>query len=363
MKGLKILLLVLFLAAHTKAKPQTISVHRAGFVVDQDYFMKFINPALNRDQNYTMGAALPVFQYAKMGEKGWVYAPHRFLTKVFLGKSYKTHEFVDASVFLANTTFTPAYLGNLTDPVSLYKRNNDRPFAGLNFVGTSIGLANAKGNALFTLSVNVGVIGLNVSKYVQTTMHEDHWFGNDSPIPYGWEDQISAGGEPTILIAGKKDWLLLGKADGRGHFQLSLNAELRAGYYTSTGVGLNTRIGLLDTKNWMVNTLPLSNATKRLTTQKNLGEVYLLAGVKANAWLYNALLMGQFKANDYELSFKELRKGTLDWNIGIGGKIPFSTKRALRLSAMAVGRSPEFKTVKEFERWHSWVNLQAYYEW
>ncbi|TKC12678.1 lipid A deacylase LpxR family protein [Pedobacter polaris] len=359
-KAIKLLILVMVLALNNKAQVSTSDIHRVGLVVDQDYFMKFVKPSLNRDLNYTMGAALPAFQYSKMAEKGWVYAPHRFLSKIFLGKSYKNHELVDAGIFLANTTFTPDYLGNLTDPGSLYKRNNDRPFASLNFIGTSVGLANATGDGLFTLSLNVGAIGLNVSNWVQTTIHEGR---KGSPIPYGWEDQISIGGEPTVLLAGKKDWLLLGKADGRGYFQLSSNAELRAGYYTSTGIGLNTRIGLLDTRNWMVNTLPLGNATKRLATQKNLSELYLMGGVKANAWIYNALLMGQFKANKYEMSFSELRKGTLDWNIGVGGKIPFSTKKALRLSAMAVGRSPEFKTVSEFERWHSWVNLQAYYEW
>ncbi|MGM9476488.1 lipid A-modifier LpxR family protein [Pedobacter sp. GSP4] len=367
MKNIILLLCtVLVINSVVNAQGTEDPIHRVGAILNQDYFLKFINPSLNQDRNYTMGAALPVFQYAKMGEKGWVYAPHRFLAKAIIGKSKEDYKLIDATVMLANTTFTPLYLGNLHDPESEYKRKNDRPFASLNFIGTSLGLQSESGNELLTIGINIGAIGLDVSKAVQTTIHRDQWFGTIAPIPYGWEDQISDGGEPTLLVSGKKDWLLLGKVDGmnsRKYFQLSANAELRLGYYVSGGVGLNTRIGLLDSRNWGINALPMANATGLIETKKNLFELFLLGGIKGNGWLYNALMMGQFKDGPYQLSFNQLNKGTLDWNLGIGTKIPLCKNRAIRASVMAVGRSPEFNTVKEFERWHSWADIQLYYEW
>ncbi|GGE58141.1 hypothetical protein GCM10011413_25720 [Pedobacter psychrotolerans] len=347
------------------AQESGTQIHRAGLLLDQDYFLKFIHPDLNQDRNYTMGAAL-IFQYAKMGEKGWVYAPHRFLANSILGKS-NVEGISDATVMLANTTFTPRYLGNSHDPESEYKRNNDRPFASLNFIGTSLSALSNSGNELITVGINIGAIGLNVSKAVQTTIHRDHWFGNTSPIPYGWEDQISEGGEPTLLVSGKKDWLLIGKVDdspnNQQHFQLSANAEFWLGYYVSTGLGINTRLGLLDGKNWSVNSLPIANATNLIETKNNRFELFLLGGIKGNGWLYNALLMGQFMDGPYQLSLNQIKKGTLDWNLGIGTKIPLCKTRALKASVIVVGRSPELNTQIEFERWHSWTSFQLYYEW
>ncbi|MGQ7853473.1 lipid A-modifier LpxR family protein [Pedobacter sp. WC2501] len=358
------LFLMLLIDNVSLAQESEKPLHRAGIVVDQDYFLKFVKPSYATDRNYTMGAGF-IYQDKKFG-KTWIYATHKFLAKTVLDIIIKDSSIYDATIMLANTTFTPEYLGNLHDPVSEFKRENDRPFASLNVISTSLGLQDDAGNELITLGINVGAIGLNVSKAVQTTIHRDHWFGNTADIPYGWEGQISKGGEPTLLVTGKKDWLLIGKRDGNdvGFFQLSTNAELRLGYYVSTGLGFNARLGLLDKKNWAVNTLPMANSTKKFTRlNENLGEVYLLAGVKGNGWLYNALLMGQFRDSPYTLSFKQLNKATLDWNLGFGTKIPMCEKKAIRLSAMAVGRSPEFNTVSEFTRWHTWVSLQAYYEW
>jgi len=362
-KHFLILFLMFFTFYGSFAQETERPLRRAGIVVDQDYFLKFVKSSDATDRNYTMGLGL-IYQDRKLN-KTWVFAPHRFLAKTLFSKILKDYDVYDATIMLANTTFTPEYLGNLHDPVSEFKRENDRPFASLNIIGTSLGLQNDTGNELITLGINVGAIGLNVSKAVQTTIHRDHWFGNTADIPYGWEGQISKGGEPTLLITGKKDWLLVGRRSGSdvGFFQLSTNAELRLGYYVSTGLGFNARLGLLDKKNWAVNTLPMANLTGLTMENKNLGEVYLLAGVKGSGWLYNALLMGQFRDSPYTISFKQLNKATLDWNLGFGTKIPTCGKQAIRLSAMAVGRSPEFNTVSEFTRWHTWVSLQAHYDW
>jgi len=197
-------------------------------------------------------------------------------------------------------------------------------------------------------------------------------FENDH-LHYNWsliadlifysQRKISEGGEPTLLVSGKKDWLLIGRGNTRRYFQLSTNAELRLGYYVSSGVGFNARFGLLDGLNWGVNHLPIANGTNFVAAKKNLFELFILGGMKGNGWLYNALLMGQFKDGPYQLSLSQIRKGTLDWNLGIGTKIPLCNTRALRASVMVVGRSPELNTVKEFEWWHSWTSFQLYYEW
>ncbi|WP_406824667.1 lipid A-modifier LpxR family protein [Pedobacter sp. KACC 23697] len=362
MRSLKIL--ILFVTYSVALHAQTINPNtRVGIVLDQDYFLKFVKPSYATDRNYTMGLGL-IYQDKGLGGS-WFFAPHRFIAKNLFSKILKDYDVYDASIMLANTTFTPEYLGNLHDPVHEFKRENDRPFASLNVIGTSLGLQDNSGNELITLGINVGAIGLNVSKAVQTKIHRDHWFGNTADIPYGWEGQISKGGEPTLLVTGKKDWLLIGKREGTdvGLFQLNTSAEVRLGYYVSTGLGLNTRLGLLDKKSWAMNTLPMANLVGITSENKNLWEVYLLSGVKGNGWLYNALLLGQFRDSPYTISFKQLNKATLDWNLGLGAKIPTCGKQAIRLSAMAVGRSPEFNTVREFKRWHSWVSFQAYYEW
>lgn len=368
MKKLTLSILILFACNYVKAQAVD-SINRVGIVIDQDYFLTLFRLPGNQDRNYTMGAALPILQFPKWG-KGWAFAPHRFLSKTFLGKRFGRYGTVSASAMLANTTFTPAYLGNLHDPASEYKKSNDRPFASLNFIGTSLGISDSTGNKLLTIGINIGAIGLGVSKAVQTTIHKDHWFGNTADIPEGWENQISDGGEPTLLITAKKEWLLLGKIEDdisdKSLFQVSHFAEARVGYYVNASYGLNARFGLLDKRNWGFNTLPLSSGMELTESQrKNVGEIYLLGGLKGNIWLYNGLIVGQFRHNPYELKFNQLKTFTIDWNVGIGAKLPFCAcnNHALRASLMVVGRSPEFNTIKEFSRWHSWGSIQLYYEW
>nr|WP_315417434.1 lipid A-modifier LpxR family protein [uncultured Pedobacter sp.] len=354
------------------------SIHRIGFVTDQDFFLSLIRLP-NEDRNYTMGVGLPFYQSVEMADK-WYFAPQRTLAAVILGKRANQYGYVNANIMLANTTFTPQYLGNLHDPEHEYQRENDRPFVSLNFITSNLMLLKDNGNTTLTIGMNVGAIGLNVSKAFQYYVHRNPKYNRE--MPSGWEGQISKGGEPTILITAKKDWLIVGRAGTKESKKIQINhfIETRLGYYIGAAYGFNVSFGKLNSRNWVGSPLPLNSTSKKIGIgnksqtlyyvasngfDKNKFELYFIGGARLNAWLYNALLMGQLKTNPYTFSFEEMNKLTFDWNVGLGFKIPMNSKsnKSIRTLVQLAGRSPEFNTVRTFERWHSWGDFQLYYEW
>lgn len=353
---------------------------RIGLMIEQDGLVG----KLNNDQNYTMGLG--------------IYFPQNDVGKLILRginlfrKDGKKYNFIQNSMGIANATFTPEYLGN-NKIDSLNYMLNDRPFAGINYLSTVLTYGNDDtGNSFSTFGFNLGIIGTDFSQSMQSYIHRKHWFGSTRPIPVGWANQISETKPvPTFLLYMRNNKLLLGKLsseddkNNKGYFQLSQMYEGKFGYYVGASYGLNMRLGLLDKKNWANDFFPLgessgiipvensANSTSEgkvpavslpvRNTRRASDEIFFLGGIKPNVWLYNAFLMGQFNDDDFHtLSWKQMKKVTVDFNIGIGGQKRVCGNEAISAAVTFSVRSPEFKTSDDkFTRWHKWAGIQIYY--
>lgn len=370
---LSLLLTFLYLNAAAQEVP---APRRIGFMFEQDALVG----KLNNDQNYTMGLGI----YFPQNDVG------KFILKGInlFRKDGEKYEFIQNSMGIANSTFTPEYLGNnKTD--SLAFMINDRPFAAINYLSTVLTYENdPTGNSFHTFGFNLGIIGSDFSQWVQSYIHRNHWFGSERPIPIGWADQISESKPvPTFLVYMRSNRLLVGKMtseddeDNRGYFQLSHMYEGKFGYYVGASYSLNMRLGLLDKKNWANDFFPLANgngiiprentgepvgATPAVAasgnTRKASNEIFVFGNVKPNLWLYNAFLMGQFNNDDFHtFDWKQMKKFTVDFNLGIGGQVRLYRNRAINGALTFTARSPEFKTTEQFTRWHKWAGIQLYY--
>lgn len=376
-----LLLLSLFLLPFIAVAQEDVPApRRIGLMIEQDGVLG----KLNNDQNYTMGLG--------------IYFPQNDIGKFILKginlfrKDGKKYNFIQNSMGIANSTFTPEYLGN-NKIDSLDFMLNDRPFAGINYLSTVLTYGNDDtGNSFSTFGFNLGVIGTDFSQWAQSYIHRKHWFGSTRPIPVGWANQISeTKPAPTFLVYMRNNKLLLGKLsseddkNNQGHFQLSQMYEGKFGYYVGASYGLNMRLGWLDKKNWANDFFPLANGNGIIplenpansglegqtgvvshptrNTRRASSEIFILGGIKPNVWLYNAFLMGQFNDNDFHtLSWKQMKKVTVDFNIGIGGQKRIYRNQAISAAVTFSVRSPEFKTSDDkFTRWHKWAGIQIYY--
>lgn len=348
---------------------------RWGLVIEQDSFLDALGLSGNEDRNYTMGIGI-IGPWQKLGK-----APLILVNKLVRDND-KKYILNNGAFIIANSTFTPEYLGNnKTD--SLFWMVNDRPFANINYFGGNFTISRPDAfNAFTRIGFNIGIMGTNFSKAAQSYIHRNHWFGSTRAIPTGWENQISKGGELTGLLYAQKGNLLIGKLkdplDIRGIFQLSQSVETNIGYYVNAGYGLTARAGKLDKRNWSSDYYPLSRAsiTPGLDGEQKssyqtreagglLRELYAIGGVKCNTWLYNAFLMGQFSDDFHHIPGKDIKHLTIDWNIGAGGVIGLGKQshKAVNVNVLVSGRSSEFKTLPEFTRGHRWAGLQVYYNY
>ena len=215
----------------------------------------------NMDRNYTMGVGLGLTGAVFSGLPAW---PNRFvlgfadpgIANTFLTK----HE-----LYVVGSGFTPDSLGSI-DPVI-----GDRPY------GSIFGLSSRRvlvpiherdepgpdGDfeyfpVAIRTEVVIGLLGAGVSSSVQTWIHEH----NSSVVPLGWHNEISDGGEPTLLLKIQYERRLTSCAFGDGrpcghlvpygrrHFEVTTWVEGLAGYYTGAAAGLRGRFGWLSSEFW-----------------------------------------------------------------------------------------------------------------
>jgi hypothetical protein len=350
-----------------------------GLVYENDYSWKMIGlKDLNEDRNYTMGVGFTLS--GNWMDKGKLTAPNDLL----FDKIYKQPQ-VAASycrLSLLNTAFTPRHI---EDPNAIH---NDRPYASLlvAIVGKTYVYER---NRAVTIELGVGIIGLPISKVIQTAIHQSMQGKPDSrPIPQGWSHQVSDGGEPTLLFTIEKQY----KQDmGPGKckkiplenlLEVKTYWKASAGYYTGAMAGASFRLGYIKPETWFVRNsvtedgnkaLPYptrsekdksENSNKILPKPKCIdGEIYLTGAVEPNLILYNGLLMGQFRNTDVRTTYANCVPVVLNMNAGLKGTIICHGHFFLTLGALIYVRSPEILFPDQPARWHSWPSIQFSVNW
>lgn len=334
------------------------------FYVEED-----INPLLQfanaNDQNYTMGLG---FGYASFQFDGtYVFKPIEAINRIFIPESFRDEDNLLApslalppSLTLNGTGFTPDELRD-SNVIA-----NDRPYAFLLYLSSK--KFYLKDKSFISTELNLGIVGLNIGKWVQTNIHNSMNDNNthEPYMPEGWHNQISNGGEPTLLYTLNYEHLIVEST----FFEFKAGAQGMIGYYTGANLQAGARFGLLDNRKWMQSYTPLGSGNKaRGSGKEAVGsendkkkfELFLFGSIKPTAILYNEMLNGGFRHSNHTLNWNETNHLILEWNTGLGLSVPICKKsNSLDLFwAINAGRTSEIKT--SLSRAHQWGGIYITY--
>ena len=313
------------------------------------------------DQNYTMGLALEwsgrvVGRYNLNRPRIWV---DRVLSINKLHDKSRADSPISREMFqIGVSAFTP---NELRDPSP---QPDDRPYASiLYFVSKHQSVREDRRSAL-TSELSIGILGLEIADWFQTWLHEElQDFPGDTPYtPAGWHLQISDGGELTARYALKYQGLL----SCRKNIDFQWNAEGHVGYYTNASVGGAVRLGRISSPWWSFSPAPITDTKLFVanvspdsddpcpTRSYDDSELYIWGGLSGRAWLYNALLQGQFRSSPVTVDSSNIERFVGEYQVGLSGTAKFWGFRH-SLSYAYARRTAEFDG--PLRRAHSWGGL------
>ena len=235
------------------------------------------------------------------------------------------------------TLFTP---DDIDSDAPVY---DDRPYASLFYLSNSEFTVVPEKDKAYVSVLTVGVLGLGLAENVQRNLHRT----TDSDAPNGWQHQVSAGGEPTMMLSyGVQD-----KLHSSSHQQFKLEYEANLGYITDVNAGFSWRWGRIHSPWWAFNPYQSKYMQQSMPIFSSKGEFYLWAGSRLNLRIYNALLQGQFRHSEVSVSSADMQRLVAEYwfggTLGLFGH--YSASIFLR------GHSDEFKG--QNARSAAWVGL------
>ena len=230
---------------------------------------------------------------------------------------------------------------------------DDRPFASLLYISNTELTVHPSPNRAYRSSLSLGLLGLDVAGDVQRILHE--MTGSDEAS--GWDNQISAGGEPTAMLT----LSVQHKQSKAANYQLSTHLEANAGYSTDVNAGVNWRWGRLNTPWWSFNPSHYEYIASAATSTRGVAgskpEFYIFAGANIKYRFYSALLQGQFRDSVHTLSRNEIEQTLASATAGVTREFGDN----LRISLFVRGVSPEIKGANARNLW--WASLVINRAW
>jgi hypothetical protein len=282
-----------------------------GIYMDQDLLL----PVLNEDRDYTMGLAFELFWD---DQPKYLRSLDNLLEKINSKASLirNTTRF-QRSLILGSISYTP---DNLSNPNPIY---NDRPYSSLIYVSSKRVFAKecdkngddrSCRDTVVGTELQIGCLGLDISKTVQTSIHKNMraWRDKDQPVdPMGWPHQISDGGEPTVRYRVSYGQQLLGNR----LMDVAYTTDASVGYQTNMSFGMQTRWGRTHSGFW---TLPFDPINRGNFIPSHTGdEVYVWAVYRARAVAYDALLQGQFRHSDVTFGSSDIERVVFESGVGL----------------------------------------------
>lgn len=192
--------------------------------------------------------------------------------------------------------FTPADI-EATEPL-----HDDRPYASLLFAANGRVSVDADDRGAWTSSLTVGVLGLAVAGDMHSMIHE---LTGADPVR-GYDNQISAGGEPTARysLARHRLWV----ANPSSTLDVKTTVQGSVGYLTEASTAISMRIGRFNTPWWSFapELTDYIGAPLPVVESRGAPEMYFFAGARVKARAYNAFLQGQFRDSVVEYSYSEI---------------------------------------------------------
>ncbi len=333
------------------------------FTTDQDFLGRD-----NQDRNYTMGFELSVSSSKAFERKNYFVIPwlrrqvdHLFGLKEINTDTNFIRPFI-STISLLGSGFTPLDLErNTVDPA-------DRPYGSLVVIGSSRTTAmNEDASAdentgelptkyAISTGLFIGMLGLPIAKNVQSYIHENQWFGSTRPVPQGWNNQISNGGEPTLLYNYQ---VLTPLVTLREHnvksLETTFDGAVQLGYYTNFSIGLNTKLGRFDTDYWAVSNM-LNNVAQNPSTKSNRRVKWnFVLSARLRYVAYNGLLQGQFRQSEFTLAQADVSPFIVEAFVGLD---------VILFNRMTIAFKPIMLRTAEFKgagRNHTWGSFGLSY--
>ena len=165
------------------------------------------------------------------------------------------------------------------------------------------------GNQAWLSTLTFGFLGLNAAEYIQEALHAV----TDSDVANGWDNQISSGGEPTLMYTLSTQRNHISNVNTTRRHQLKTAYEANAGFSTEINASLSWRWGRIHTPWWSFNPqhseyIQLGVPVVATGSQAGKGELYVWAGTTFKYRFYSSLLQGQFRESIVKLSRDEVEK-------------------------------------------------------
>jgi Uncharacterized protein conserved in bacteria (DUF2219) len=249
---------------------------------------------VNDDRNYTMGFAMAFG--GKRFARQWLGGARAAIDDL-LGQHDANSTATYHSVMLGVTAFTP---NDLEERAPIF---TDRPYGSLVFLGNQkLSVSGANGDRASRSMLVLGALGLHIAKGTQRFLHNQ--LGVSKQDPLGWHNQISNGGEITMLYSG--EWLRR-LTEPRQLYDLAGNVGYKVGYYTGLTAGLDLRLGRVMSEFYEHSPNPMANANLVMrAAPKN--DLYAFASYQAMLVGYNTLLQGQVRDSRHTFSGSQLER-------------------------------------------------------
>ncbi|HEC07349.1 MAG TPA: lipid A deacylase LpxR family protein [Thiolapillus brandeum] len=245
------------------------------------------------------------------------------------GNLYRSSEHVSFHSQQAGMTlFTP---DDIESRAPVY---DDRPYASLFFLSNTEFTVQPEADIAWLSRLSVGFLGLGLAEDVQGVLHAV----TGSDTPNGWQNQISAGGEPTFLLT----CAMQNKLHASNTWQLKTEYEANLGFITDINAGFTWRWGRIRSPWWSFNPYQSKYIQQSMPVFSSRGrknEFYLQAGARLNLRLYNALLQGQFRDSAVTIGSGDLRHLLAEY--WLGATLEFG--KAYYASVFLRGLSSEFR--------------------
>lgn len=205
------------------------------------------------------------------------------------------------SAQLGGIAFTPADV-DVAEPIA-----GDRPYASL--VYWANGRLYLRGDdVVYHSSVSLGVLGLDLMPDIQREIHG--LIGASKPR--GWDHQISDGGEPTLrYTVSRQDLFAADRTPEGGQHDFKSTVGVSLGYTTEASAALSWRWGRLNTPWWSFPPERVNYISEPVPVVGSAPgaprELFLWAGAKLKAPIYNVFLQGQFRDSDLSYDHGDLR--------------------------------------------------------
>lgn len=288
-------LLLIFISSHTHGMEEK---DNSGWTLGLD------NDILaERDRDYTGGVALTLsgrraqkYLFSLEGIRNWIDGI------LGIDRLYaKQAHFQLHSVQYGAMLFTP---GDITKPDPIF---DDRPYGSLFYLSnTELTVAPADDRAWLS-TFTFGFLGLSAAEYVQKAIHAV----TDSDIANGWDNQISSGGEPTLMATWSVQDRHIDATGAATRHEIKTAYEANIGFSTDINASLSWRWGRIRTPWWSFNPqhseyIQLGSPNAAGNQQSKSKEMYIWAGSTLKYRIYSSLMQGQFRESIVKFSSDEV---------------------------------------------------------